>query len=574
MTHYLYLEAVNLGNVVDDTEDLSTRRAGGYMLLELVHKVKEACVDELESISVGASAGLFQLRAGRSMSAARKKVAAMLSMPLYAQATVLVADTETDRISNRDFVTAREGLLAWVRRRQMQTLGFVTDFRADSVSNRQAAEFIRFNRPPKEVVCQIDKLRPAWAEAPFQGETRSESVSVIERREHGRELRQDFYRRELKSIAGEHYADDDRFTDDFEELSSTDNFADHKVARHHLGSLAGRLDRKLAVFYADGDKFGSTNASCASAGVLRCWDQTVQGARQKFLKALLDRLDAHPLGCARPVKKRGGIWTPERLRIETLMWGGDEFLLVLPAWLALEAARLFFDECQIEWPAGQRRTHSAALVFAHHNAPIRPLKQLAKALADQGKQDKEGCSAPADSLNWLVLESFDHAGGDLGTYWDRRNLPDLTWPRMALDPTRLGRLLLPAGLLAIRQVPRRNLYRIVQLLQGLKASSDDDKAAAVAAAAAVRLLQRAYENVHQAVMLQLIAWQAVWQALQPLADLQWPDQADAIKPKLEHLNAWLVLTELWDYLLAVDLKPGVGADLDPLAPAATQEEPA
>ena len=36
--HYLYLEAVHLGNVVDDTEDLSTRRAGGYMLLELVHR--------------------------------------------------------------------------------------------------------------------------------------------------------------------------------------------------------------------------------------------------------------------------------------------------------------------------------------------------------------------------------------------------------------------------------------------------------------------------------------------------------------------------------------------------------
>ena len=561
--HYLYLEAVNLGNVVDDTEDLSTRRAGGYMLLELVHKVKEACVDELESISVGASAGLFQLPAGRSMAAARKKVAAVLSMPLYAQATVLVADTETDRISSRDFVTAREGLLAWVRRRQMQTLGFATDFRADSVSNRQAAEFIRFNRPPKELVCQIDKLRPAWAEVPFQGETRSESVSVIERRERGRDLRQDFYSRELKSSDGEHYADDNRFTDDFEELARTDNFADAKVARHHLGSLTSRLDRKLAVFYADGDKFGSTNAACAGADVLRSWDQTVQDARQKFLKALLNHLDAHPLGRARRDDE-----LTQRRRIETLMWGGDEFLLVLPAWLALEAVRLFFDQCQIEWPAGQRRTHSAALVFAHHNAPIRPLKQLAKALADQGKQDKERCNAPADSLNWLVLESFDHAGGDLGTYWARRSLPDLAWPHMALDPTRLGRLLRPPSLAAIRQVPRRNLYRIVQLLQGSKAGNENDKAAAV------RLLPRAYENIHQAVMPELGAWQAVWQALQPLADLQWPDQADAITPKPEHLNAWLVLTELWDYLLAADLKPDVGIDPDSQAPVATQEEPA
>lgn len=564
---YLYLEAVNLGNVVEDTEDLSTRRAGGYMLLALVHTVETACVAELEAISVGASAGLFQLRTGQSMAAARSKVAAVLSTSLFAQATVLVADTETDHISSQDFVTAREGLLATVRRRQMQTLGFVTDFSAASVSNRGEAEFLRFNAPPMQAVCQIDKLRPAWAEAPYKGngETRSESVSVIERRENGRRLRQDFYKRELKSCAGEHHADDNRFTDDFEELSGFDCFTDDTATQHHRRGLPRQLDRKLAVFYADGDKFGSTNSSCASAGVLRRWDQTVQAARQRFLKALLDRLDAHPLGRARPVQRKGQ-WTPERLRIETLMWGGDEFLLVLPAWLALEAASLFFSECKIEWPAGQRRSHSAALVFAHHNAPIRPLKQLAKALADQGKQDKDGSSAPADSLNWLVLESFDHAGGDLGSYWARRSLPDLAWPLMALDPKRLAQLLLPTSLSAIRLVPRRNLYRIAQLLQGQQAGSDGDKAAGL------RLLQRAYKNIHQAVILQLGDWQAVWQALQPQADPQWPDQADAIKPKPEHLNAWLVLTELWDYLLATDLKPGTDADPDPQAPTAPQLE--
>lgn len=570
MTHYLYLEAVNLGNVIDDTEDLSTRRAGGYMLLELVHRVKKACAKELEAISVGASAGLFQLLDGKSMAEARNKVAGVLTQPLYAQATVLVADTETDRISNSDFVTAREGLLAWVRRRQMQTLGFITDFSAESVSNRATAEFMRFTDPPQEAVCQIDKLRPAWAQAPFPGETRSASLSVVERREHGRRLRQGFYGRELKSISGEHYADDNRFTDDFEELAGFDRFSEDEATQHHRRGLPKQLDRKLAVFYADGDKFGATNASCASADVLRCWDQTVQCARQKFLRALLDHLDTHPLGRARPVNKRNGQWTPDRLRIETLMWGGDEFLLVLPAWLALDAVRLFFDTCRIEWPAGQRRTHSLALVFAHHNAPIGPLKQLAKALADQGKADKDISAAPDDSLNWLVLESFDHAGGDLGSYWARRDLPDLAWRHMALGPTRLGQLLNSANLAAIGQVPRRSLYRIVQLLQSLQGLNEGSQEKE----AALRLLKRAYENVHQAVKPALLAWQAVWQALQPLADPHWPDQGDAIAPKAEHLNAWLVLTELWDYLLAADLRPCVAAQAEPQAPAATQEQPA
>ena len=209
------------------------------------------------------------------------------------------------------------------------------------------------------------------------------------------------------------------------------------------------------------------------------------------------------------------------------MGGGDELLLVLPAWLALDAVRLFFDTCRIEWPAGQRRSHSAALVFAHHNAPIGPLKQLAKALADQGKEDKEMCTTPADSLNWLVLESFDHASGDLGTYWARRGLPDLAWCHMALDPARLGRLLLPASLAAIRQVPRRNLYRILQMLQILQGQKEES----VDKAATLRLLKRAYANVHEAVKPEFSDWQAVWQALQPLAALHWPDQADAITPK-------------------------------------------
>ena len=565
--HYLYLEAVNLGNVVDDTEDLSTRRAGGYMLLELVHKVAADCTPWLKAISVGASAGLFRLLPNQGMSDARQAVAKVLRRPLYAQATVLVADTQTDDIDAEDFPLMRERLLALVRLRQMKTLAFTTDFTGEFTDQSEFAEpphqpkFTQQTRPPLEAVCQIDEVRPAWAQVPFKqsDEFRSESVSVIERRENGRELRQRFYARELENSPGLRWANDNGFTDDFEELSGHRHFADNDITKAWIAKLPPQLDGKLAVFYVDGDGFGKIGADCETPCMLEKWDTLAQLTRRRFLLALLQLLDSHPLGKAKPIRRDGQL-SPYRLRLETLMWGADEFHLVLPAWLALEAVKLFFDTCRVEWPAGTPHSHSAALVFAHHNAPIGPLKQLAKDLAEQSKTDKKAKRAEAairraqlpagdpsaatdpplpDSLQWLVLESFDHAGGELDDYWSRRNLASLNWSQMSLDRQRLADLLLPATLAVIRRVPRRNLHRIVQLLRAKQVLDDPQQH---------RLLGRAYANVHEAVAGKRADWLLAWQVLQPYDGTAWPDRAEPPEPAAAHLNAWLILAELWDYL--------------------------
>ena len=576
MTHYLYLEAVNLGNVINDTEDLSTRRAGGYMLLELVHEVKKACAGKLEDISVGASAGLFKLKPGHRMADARAGVSQVLSDALYAQATVLVADTETDHIPHHNFKTAREGLLACVRLRQMQTLGLITDFGPDG---KLALTLNRPHPRPPTAACEIDGVRPTVQEMIHKKapETRWQSQSVTLRRQKGIELRGSFYKRELALETDQQeplpaYVHKEGFTDHFDDLTRFDP--------GFKGVLPPGLEHKMAVFYADGDDFGKRAAECLSADVLNCWDKTVQRARRAYLRSLVERIHAHPFGRLAGVLTNGAT-EPDRLRIETLMWGGDEFLIVLPAWLALEAAQLFFETCRVEWPKGQPRHHSAALVFAHHNAPIGPLKKLASSLADNAKEaKKEAAKAAAaaralqpqdmtqataadtatggNSLSWMVLESFDHAGGDLDSYWRRRDLPDLCWPVMTLSDTRLATLSSCWSALA-DVLPRRAVHRIVHGLQ------DWDRLDAQHH----RLVKRAYANVHDAVSTPATGaaatWCTFWLALQPSsgAGQAWqtvagptdaggegPASAPTGPPEAHpvHLSAWLTLNELWDYL--------------------------
>ena len=66
VTDYLLrIEAVNLASFVSDNADLSTVRGGGLLLLEAIRSVAECCWQgaKLQTISVGASMGLFQFAA-------------------------------------------------------------------------------------------------------------------------------------------------------------------------------------------------------------------------------------------------------------------------------------------------------------------------------------------------------------------------------------------------------------------------------------------------------------------------------------------------------------------------------
>jgi hypothetical protein len=514
---YLYLEAVNLRHVIDDTAQLSVRRAGGYLLLELVHRIAEATSEQLSPISLGASAGLFELKAGQSIARAKECVLKVLEQPLYALATVLVVSSDELQPEPASFSEARERLLARVRRRQLSTLSMATGWPSE----------------PSATACALDQVRPATTRINLGEKPEHISQASQLRYEQGRSaLRQGFYRRELNTAGIAHsYDQDGLFTDDLDELS---RFG----ATWRDAAPRSQLQGKIAILYADGNGFGSHAAKCGSATQLTQWDKRLQGARRAFLAKLLEWINQHPFGLADATASKTTVPAP-RIRLETLMWGGDEFMFVLPAWLGLDAAKKVFAECLVRDDDGSLLTHSLGLVFAHHNAPIAPLQALAKQLAEQGKDE---AFKHQNSLHWMVLESFDGAGEKLDRYWQHRGIASVNWADMRLSPGQLDTLLAFAPTV-LKHVPRTSVFQALHLLRsqcnGPDLSADHQG-----------LLLRQYSNVQQAIGhsgTAHAAWTELWKQLRTEP---WPEPLTDTKEAQTHLSAWLTLVELWDYLPA------------------------
>jgi hypothetical protein len=385
---YLRVEGVNIAAVTTDTQDLSTIRGGGLLLLEAVKEVET--VFALTPISTGASVGLFEFDDG-DPAGKRAKVADFLrTHTMYRHATFVVDVVEAQGDAHfRDDV---ERLVALNRYRQMRSPSLAL---GDSAATA--------NGP-----CQHDFVRPAVTR---KGD-KDASESVAERHDFGRRQRQGFYARWL----------DRRVTVDF-----TDDLND--LAARHTGSPA---DGKIAVIKADGNKFGKLQRTrCTTPALQRAFDTTIKDYRRSYLDALV-----------KEAEQASGLTGPDRdlrispngrARLEVLTWGGDEFVLVVPAWLGWHTASLLFElsagtppfkrpEGTPPWEVAlgastSQLTHAAAIVFCHSNAPIHQVTHLAEELVKEVKHQLEAHTVSehhpsANVLTYQVLESFDHLGPD------------------------------------------------------------------------------------------------------------------------------------------------------------------
>ena len=110
----------------------------------------------------------------------------------------------------------------------------------------------------------------------------------------------------------------------------------------------------------------------------------------------------------------------EAIRLETLLWGGDEIVWVTPAWRGWRLLTMFYESAKAWQLLGKSVTHSAGLVFCHHKAPIHEIVHLAKEL--NGMVKEKGRRQKARNLfAYQVLESFDHIGRALDDDFLRRN---------------------------------------------------------------------------------------------------------------------------------------------------------
>ena len=494
----LRLEAMNMAYIIDDTEDLSTRRSGGYMLLQAIRDIEKEFEKYIMPISTGASIGLFSIDNEPSENNLIAQIEDYLAKnKLYRHATFAITV-----VQGADFRPLVEQSISNVRWHQMRSLNFTTDW---GVSNE---------------ICAIDEIRPAPIYKKHKKEFSNFSLSVDDRNNEGRQLRQKFYAKEFEKDKNliENYQLNDlladkAFTNDTESLSKFDQ----STAGYE--DIPFNLNGKMTIFYADGNHFGKIQQACDDATALHEWDKEIKAKRCKLLAQLLDYLQSTPLGKT----------TDKKLRFETLLWGGDEFLFILPAWLGLEFAQKFFEFTQ-DWNYTKPLKHSAGLVFASHAAPISQLQTLAKKLADHGK----AADRTQNTLSWIVLESFDHAGDNMADYWQRNAIKKNGWQKLLLTEDKIK--ILRNVITPIKdKLPRSAMVRVIRSMAAGKADEEKELA----------LLQRSYESVDDALSDKSRPdFEKLWANL---TGNVWDKNPASIPP--EDAIAWTTLMELWDYLL-------------------------
>jgi hypothetical protein len=410
MKYLLRIEGVNLANFVFDTRDLSTARGGSLLLLDAVHSAMAVLKPYHASVlSQGASSGLFEIVSDDSgaAGAAAEAVRNTLATDKNWQHASFVVDVVPFPEEYRD---ALESVLAANRWRQMQAAALAVP---DVYSAADLAD------PP---ACEMDGLRPALKRNPGptrdNGERTYLSSATRARREYGCKAKQSFYAKVIKG-----------------DKEEQDLLSDEKALLHELPELFAQefskiasarppLPNKLAVFYADGNSFGSIQTThCKKSEQQIAWDTLIRGTRRDFLiKFLSEEI----------VAKKGEWQTDGIARFETLLWGGDEFMFVMPANLGWRFATLFFrcfNGLNLSTAGGglpsQVLTHTASLVFCQHHAPIARIKRLAKdQMAEFAKDLKDDQKEPLgrsrDQLVVVALESFDHLGNSYESAMNHR----------------------------------------------------------------------------------------------------------------------------------------------------------
>lgn len=405
------MEGVDFGATIDDTHNPSAYRGGSLALLAAPIAVRgflEGSGALKEKIFDGASLGAWIIKADDDASAdtLRREVRAFLRVDPTTFAKVSSAVASALKPLN-------SAEAAWPR------LSFVVDVAAVTPTQRVEPEFLALKRaeaknherqlreanwsPPsfderaRGAHERFDRVRPALPDCKVDAQglkDQAVSPSFKARFEYGRHERQNFYKRE----AGASKAKGLEFAESFEE-----------IIKEAPEGLSASISGKIAVFYADGNKFTKIREKSQSIAELRDFSEKLLHSQRGMLGQLLDWLRAGGasqnweayLQNPRSKGKAGPFWP---LRFETLLWGGDELTFVMPAWLGIEFARKF-----CEWTGGWERagkplTFGMGLVFCHEKTPIRQVRKVAKeGLAEGAKSVLEDGKLE----NVLQIEAFE-----------------------------------------------------------------------------------------------------------------------------------------------------------------------
>ena len=486
----LRVEGVNLSNVLDDTSEISIRRSSGLMLRAAIEQIIKK-QKGLKKISTGASVGLFSFIADNPESIQNDVV--NLLNDEYQYLTFVVDIESYIPTDSNSFKQAHEKVIAKNRYRQFQQMTLV------------APEFIQNTSK----VCQMTYLHPADNKGKVN-KKENVSASCRYRFNQGRALRQKFYEDELKDKMDVRGLD---FTDNLEELARPDTSQNYN-----------NLNDKIAVIYLDGNGFGKIQKSCKNKEELQNFDEKNQNYRRLFLKELLIKISGDM-----DMKNAAG-----KIRLETLLWGGDEMIFVVPAWKGMEVLRYFYDISK-DWNYKDKSlSYAGGIVFCQHNTPISQIIKAAKDLAESVKNSENG--RKANYFDYLVLESVDYPTQPVEQYWALRYGEQTKKQFPALTPKNF-----PPDLNEILDsLPRGSIYDIGQHWV-LHWKSKNHQSS-----------QQLEERITRFKAVDKDAYNTLFDKVFPLL-------ADQLDRKLENQYknpAWLHLVELWDYLAPVNSKEG------------------
>lgn len=524
--YLLRIEAVNFDQFIGDTDRISVVRGASLALLFAPGGVKPADRSRLdilsklskefsdrsapEAVSTGASVGLYSLE-----------------LKSDAEAADLLGKVRS-WITQDDLLRHATFTVALVR----ATDNFKEDLaRLIALGNWEqvTSSTLAWPQPAKEV-CTFDGVRPASQHC--MGSHASESV--FQRYQEGR-----LYRQRLFSSVGVADLGGYPFT-------------------HSLSGLAAgvdsSLDGRIAVIYVDGNKFGTLLQAVEDrSDAVKHWDVTLRRLRAQLLRNLAKQFWTEPIRTktqendwfyiAHRSDESETLYRPEDegldcappIRFETLLWGGDEFRWVVPAWQAWRVLEFLAKEIRSwESPQGQRLTTAVGVAFCRAKAPIARINSISAFLGDEVKEvlaatgfnPFTGCSVHS-RFAYHTFESFDHMGADLAKARAARR------PSAACDMTigleKLADLRRTFDVLH-RFIPRRRVHRIASMILARAPESDWQRQARMA----VQLLVDAGQDG---------AIRKWMEGTHPLRD----SDASELAPH-GHAVGWVHLNELWDYI--------------------------
>lgn len=328
--HVLRVEGVNFDNCLYDTNNLAVIR-GASLLLDQVERpvakaIREALGKDIVPEWAGGSKALFRFVASEVVA---KQVESCVRSALAKEPWKHLSWV-VDRVSGEGAEVIAESRN---RARQMRSWS-VQSCALPGAKRQDALDGMR----PADPACDDPR-------GPLSPATRS-------RLAYGRQQRQGFWQDRI----GSDLAKEITFCDDFED-----------IVKDCKAPVSEAASSKIAVLQFDGDGFGKIiDAAGGSAGFAAKFSEISRNLLSALVRRSFD------------LESKEGNKPSTLLRMEVLLWGGDDMTVVVPCWRALDMIAAFYDAAQTAQIAGRGLSFTGAAIIAQRKAPIRRLRALAE----------------------------------------------------------------------------------------------------------------------------------------------------------------------------------------------------